>query len=744
MRIRSILSLTVLSLTTLSACAAHHSTNVHPPTPLPIISRYIIQSGTNPDWTLGCDHSDKTDPNIAGADAIGQYIQTTIHAQSQGVPLTETIRTYQNRPVSLFSVRYDAPAPHPVVVFPDFNHLPANLHIMSYRERVFSPVAFSPMDSGSPWLIFDDAGNAFIISPASHFLIQTIGGDAKNHIASQLRETVTNIPAGFTQQTLVASGSSINRTWDEWGRALTDLQGKSRPANDADTGLKYLGYWTDNGAHYYYNYDPTLGYGATLLKLEKHFQDAQIPVKYMQLDSWWYYKTFSGPDGKIGKTKNARLPEGEWNRYGGLLEYRSHPAVLPDGLEAFHKELGLPLITHNRWIDPASPYHQKYQITGYAAIDPGFWNEIMSYISAAGVQTYEQDWLIDIYNHSPEMKSTITAGDAFADGMAHAAAGKNMTVQYCMAVPGFFLQGSKYPNLTTIRCSDDRFNPERWLNFLYASRLASAVGIWPWADTYMTSETGNILLSDLSAGMVGFGDEMGRENTTNIFHAVRKDGVIVKPDAAIVPIDSDYIAEAKGEHRAVVASTYTDHDGIRTEYVFAFRPPAPHKSGKNASTQPDINESRFSLADIGVTGRAYIYDFLTQEVRYIEPDSDFVSPLGKDGFNYFIVAQPGISGIALFGDAEKFVSNGRQRVATITENPSGLDVELIFAQSENNVRLHGCSQSPIRARVGYQLLDTHFNSSSHYFYIDVDAKWLAGQPTGADGTRHLVVTLLKD
>ena len=459
--------------------------------------------------------------------------------------------------MSLFSVTYEAAAPKPVVAFPDFDHLPDKFHVMSFRNTNFAPPTFEATDSGSPWLIFDDAGDTFIISPASHFLIQKIGGDARQYIVSQLRDTVTNIPAGFTQETLVASGNGINRTWNQWGRALTDLEGVSRPANDADIGLKYLGYWTDNGTYYYYNYDRDLGYGGTLLELAKHFRDEQIPVKYLQLDSWWYYKTFTDPDGKTGKSKSAKLPQGEWNRYGGLLEYRAHPAVFPDGLEAFHREVGLPLITHNRWVDPASPYQAKYHISGYAAVDPAFWREIIGYVAGAGVVTYEQDWLNEIYQHSPELASSVNAGDEFSNGMAAASASNRMTMQYCMALPSFFLQGSKYPNLTTIRCSDDRLSRDRWHNFLYTSRLASALGIWPWTDPYMTSETGNILLSDLSAGMVGFGDPMGKEDQTNIFRAVRKDGVIVKPDVPIVPVDSAYIAEANGENRALVASTYT-------------------------------------------------------------------------------------------------------------------------------------------------------------------------------------------
>ena len=40
-------------------------------------------------------------------------------------------------------------------------------------------------------------------------------------------------------------------------------------------------------------------------------------------------------------------------------------------------------------------------------------------------------------------------------------------------------------------------------------RLASALGEWPWTDVFMSSETSNLLLSTLSASMVGVGDALG-------------------------------------------------------------------------------------------------------------------------------------------------------------------------------------------------------------------------------------------
>src|SRR5258705_8622905 len=153
----------------------------------------------------------------------------------------------------------------------------------------------------------------------------------------------------------------------------------------------------------------------------------------------------------------------------------------------------------------------------------------MTYISSANVVTYEQDWLNVIYQNSPALAATAKVGDAFTDGMARTAAAKGLLLQSCMALPRYFLQSAHYDNVTTIRTSDDRLTRSKWANFLYASRLASALGIWPWTDVFMSTEADNLLVATLSAGMVGIGDRIGTESKENLMRAVGTDGMIVKP-----------------------------------------------------------------------------------------------------------------------------------------------------------------------------------------------------------------------
>jgi hypothetical protein len=156
---------------------------------------------------------------------------------------------------------------------------------------------------------------------------------------------------------------------------MTDLQGKRPSANDAI--LNSLGYWTDRGATYYYHYDPSPGYQGTLLAVANSFKHEGIPLGYMQLDSWWYPK---------GSSDSW---QGNGAYRGGIYTYSAAPALFPNGLHAFQHQLGLPLVTHSRWIDTSSPYRKEYAMSNNVSIDPRYWNMIGPYLHNRGAITYE-------------------------------------------------------------------------------------------------------------------------------------------------------------------------------------------------------------------------------------------------------------------------------------------------------------------------------------------------------------------
>lgn len=687
--------------------------------------RYQI-AARNPAWSFAgslgsAPHALR---KVRGRDRIGAFQEIAFTWHSGQVPLRSVIRLYLDHPLLLFRYMYLKPSNPSSVAFPSFTSMPVHLYHFSYRNAAFAPPQFELGQYGTPWLFFDRNANAMVISPASHFIIAAMHGNGEHLIASGLNNKLSSVPAGFTQQTLMAIAPGIRHTWHIWGDGLIRLEGKLRPANESDTVLKYYGYWTDHGAFYYYkNYNPKLGYAGTLKAVIAQYRKEGIPVHYLQLDSWWYDKSFKGmsPDDHTGR----------WSAGGGEMLYRASPTLFPQGLRAFQRSVDLPLMTHGRWISEHSPYRQTYQISGVAAIGMKWWNHIAAYLQSNGVVTYEQDWQSYIDQHSPAFNSTIQTGKEFYDHMARACRAHGLTMQYCMALPCDFLQGSRYGNLASIRVSDDRFMRKRWRNFLYTSQLAYAIGTWPWTDVYFSNETDNLLLGDLSAGPVGTGDALGKEDKANILKAVRADGVIVKPDEPIMPLDQMYIADANHSKTPFIGSTWTDDGAVRTAYVFAFS-----RSGSVSQTV------RFSPKEVGVNGPAYVFDYFNHNAQRVARGGTFATQLGPNGTGYYIVAPVGESGITFFGDSGNFVTMGKQRIASLVENCKLVDAQVLFAANENSVMLFGYAPSKptVAIREGHAG-PVSFTQNTGYFSVEVSPQ-MSTKPVKLDGNlvRRVSVT----
>jgi hypothetical protein len=637
-----------------------------------------------------------------GSDAIGQFREVEF-SWNNGTSYEGRIKWYVNEPVVLFYLTLPSGLPGCPNPFPSFTSFPNELHKFSYHNIDFAPAQFTINETSTPWLFFNNNLNSFILSPASDFIVSKLTGDGSTIINSGLNEEIKNLPKNFTHSTILVLSKGIGKTWQLWGRVLRTIYKRKIPRNDFDRVLKYFGYWTDNGADYYYNYDTTLGYERTLLELGKRYKKEGIPLGYMQLDSWWYEKSIYDPDQKpVADHKNPNLPYGEWNRYGGLLSYTPDHFLFKNGLAAFQKKLNLPLVTHNRWIDPSSPYHKEYKISGYAAIDPKFWEHIISYIKSSGVICYEQDWLNILYDKSPEMATDLSVGNAFTDGMANACNKEGLTMQYCMPEPRFFLQGLKYNNLTTIRPSFDRFEPIKWKDFLYGTQLAYECGMYPWCDVFKSSETGNLILANLSAGPVGTGDAIGKEDKANILKTCRKDGVLVKPDLPILPVDEDYINDASNKKLPMLAYTYTRHQNIKTGYIFAF------SIDSSGSKEIDFNPSK-----LGIEGDVVVYNPLTKGIKVVQNGSSFNGNLKDAFYTYYIIAPVLSHGLAFLGDSNLITATGKKRIDEMINKGGTLSIKVLFAKGESSVTLEGYSFKKVSCNKG----NINYNPDTHLFSL---------------------------
>jgi hypothetical protein len=647
---------------------------------------YAIQS-TDPNWTFsGTLPTPATNLKVSdGHDGIGDYHEISF---AFGHARTGSIRTYANRSAVLFTDRHAEESANDGG-FPKLAVSPAAPWQMSFLGK-WATFHFDLSGPDGPWVSFDDAAHSFILSPASDFMVAHLTRTTDGELESRISPRISTIPGGLAHRTLLVVANGINHAFDTWGRALTDLNGKTRPANDADPALTSLGYWTDNGAAYYYDWEKSLGYTGTLLAVKDAFAKAGVSLGYMQLDSWWY------PKGEAG----------DWDRPQekgpqGIQRYEAHRDIFPNGLSAFQKDLGLPLITHARWIDAKSPYRQQYRMSNNVITDPAYWMKVGADLRDAGVFGYEQDWL-DV---QATAAYAIDDQNAFMDNMALLSDKFGLSMQYCMATPRHFLQSSKYNNLTTIRVSEDTFTRDKWDQFFYSSRLASALGVYPFSDVFASSEKINMLIATLSSGVVGVGDRLGEINSENLLYAVRPDGVIVKPDVPAVPSDESILNDAHNAGEPLVSYTYTDHGPMRALYLFAH-------------PRTDDRTATFTPQSLGLGGDVYVYNWFSGKGHLTSGDIPWTQVIHGDP-SYVVVVPVGASGIAFLGDTGKFVPLGKKRVAELSDD-GVLETTLAFAPGEQSIIVHGWAPSaPIASAAEGRAGRVAYDEPSGRFHVEV-------------------------
>jgi hypothetical protein len=648
---------------------------------------YSVAFASPSNWTfsgtVGSAASGITNAN--GSDKLGSYCDTSFTYSSNR---NCRIRAYAGTPVVVFSESSTASVSN-TRNFPKLTSTPTTSHHITYGAP-FIQYSLTALTADSPFIYFDDSANTFIISGASHFTnTQTLAGTGTG-VTSGIQSNITTLPAGFEVSTILVATPGINRAYDQWGQALLAFGGKTPPANDATITLNKFGYWTDNTATYYYKTESGKDYQTTMKDIVKYYGDNGVPLGFMQLDSWWYPK---------GSTQ-------AWNDgNGGFYKYEAHPTLFPNGLPAFQKDLGIPIIVHNRWLDASSPYRTQYQCSGNTVIDPTFWTDRAAYLKAAGVVLYEQDWLS--VNGLPN-QNNLTDQDAYLDNMAKAMDGAGLDMQYCMPYARHILQSTKYPRVSNTRVSSDGFDGTEYVDFLFGSRLAWAARAWPWTDVFMSTELDNLLLSTLTAGPVGVGDAIGSASFPNIKRVIRSDATIVKPDVPILLLDRSIVDHAKGGSPPppLVATTYSQHTGGRFTYVYTF--------GGNSSTGG--GSASFTPSELGYTGKVYVYDIKNDSGKTLD-----ATQAHSASYGYYMVAPIGTSGIAFLGDKGKFVPMGKKRISAFTDDGT-ITATVQYATGEGPVTIQGyAAAAPTVTATAGTVGAVSYTASTQRFTVQVTA-----------------------
>ncbi|TRY70847.1 hypothetical protein TCAL_01214 [Tigriopus californicus] len=290
-----------------------------------------------------------------------------------------------------------------------------------------------------------------------------------------LMGSITRIEApGLNLEIIAAFGTNFQEAFQNWGNYLRGYHGKVIDQDKNDLVNDYLGYWTDNGAFYYYRTLEGKNYEETLIELTDFFKQsgASIPVRHLEIDSWWYPKDFL-------------LAVEEWS----ALE-----DIFPNGLDFLQNRIGLPIVAHNRYWSRNTTYAKENGgafdfIREIVAIpqDQDFWNYFFQEARKWGLKVYNQDW--QDYQIAL-MNATVTdlrVSRNWLNQMALGAELNDIQIQYCMTLPKEAMASVETNSVTRIRVSEDYLLAEDQWRIGITSLFAHALGLKPFKDVFWTS-----------------------------------------------------------------------------------------------------------------------------------------------------------------------------------------------------------------------------------------------------------------
>ncbi len=673
------------------------------------------------------------------ADALGTGVAHSLHWElsATGTRLDTDIVVYPDQPFLKFQITFPTGVKNtktgqfhaPIFKFPCFELEGPARHVFAYRMQVFSPPMKDLYETTTqgPAVFYDNALNAIVLGPMDHFMVASTGQD-QNRIYHGLEGQIESLPAGFTHASLLFFTQGINAAVVGFCDLLRRIY--KVPARDPyqDRVLATLGYWTDNGAYYYYKTEKGLNYHDTLLRAMAIFDEKNIPFQYLQLDSWWYRKIPKPSWTRLPKKWFAKLVKGL--AMGGTKLWEPMPEHFPKGMATFREEIGLPIAAHARWFSPQTPYAEKYKFDlcefGAHPLERRFWDDLMLDAAKWGLILYEQDWIITMFKNIPLLKRDVQAAEDWLTAMADAATRNHITIQYCMAPPGAFLYALQLPAVTNARTGGDYWAraPKEFffVPISQANILAWGAGIWPSFDAFYSSKTSiftrqflyrerypslTALLSTLGGGLVCPGDRPEHADADLLLKTCREDGVLLKPDRPITCNDLMFKPHAK----PYIMDTWTRRGARTWRYIVS------------VSFWPRrVKDPKVTMQDLGEDAGGVLYDFFAGTLRDITAMDPIPLPKRHMATKYFVFAPFLLDGVALIGAPEKFVTCASKLIPEVSVEEAAVEFRVDYLPVLNLKMLLYSRPPPTSVTItdGDAHIDWHHSPETHALEIGIE------------------------
>lgn len=416
---------------------------------------------------------------------------------------------------------------------------------------------------------------------------------------------ITSLPVNYKQSIILHAGyGGITSTLAEWGQIL---QRSRKSYKVSDVTLETIGYQTDNGAYYCFCRERNCS--ETLIRVVESLRSQGILLGYL---------SFQGAGASSGRGSAAPWCVERWGVDGGLDRRR-----YPLDLENFQRAVGVPLQLYAPYFCPGSPYfegrknnsltpgktwksvHSNTSLPGCSDFDfqdvhpsqsRAFYDWFFERgIKAGGMVSFEPDFMNQNFNCVPEFIHSTDAVQTWHQGMAGAAQGKNISVQWCYATPTDVLAALDMPSITNFRVSFDYCYGNSW-NIGVSSLLVWALGASPSKDTLWTTSNNrtvtpgcswapdhetpaaelHLILALFSTGPVGISDALGMTNDTLVRGAISQEGKLLKPSKAASAIDSSFMLPSAGGLHPEEGYVYATYGSGQSWYFVSFKITKPY------------------------------------------------------------------------------------------------------------------------------------------------------------------------
>lgn len=678
----------------------------------------------------------------AASDSLGSFdsLEALWKAAGTSVAVAAGFRLYRDAPYLVFTQRFPNGFKNyasgnwtiPSVAFPQFvPTFDARSDLYSWVSGGMFSHRFGYGNASSLGgtvdllLLADRDYDTVILSPFANYLVATqqslpVASEdetnpAKLAITCGIEGLVGEIPSGFQHAHLLVVGKGIGDTFQSWGRALLERAGKKIPSKYEGDTLKHLVYWDDYGAYYREHGFKEEGYNS--------YEDIILGVA----------EDAKKHGLRIGAYQVQDLDQLRYQE--GLFEPRKD--MFPHGLAWLQEKLGAPLEAYIAWLAPGGPYREKYPYyetpkgsvpgdsMGDVFYSESYWRYTAEKLTHWGATLLQHDFE-SVYEGDPVMMSGINRMDTYFKNMAKAMQEKGIKMQYCMQLPRNIMESTENPVIVSVQGSWDHHVPASepnregrdddpfvWKHLMFTSAFYGAVGIWPSRDNIQTVADPNafedVLLANLLGGEIQLGHRIGECN----FDLVRKtyregDELILKADRPIAPLDRCYLEGCS------VGYTISERNGQKWFYVLSLPAAGPPWA--------------FSVSDLGVGGHWAVYNFDTRRVFIVDASTPI--NLHREGkHEYFVVAPVLANGMAVIGDAEKFVTMADMRIASVEATADGVRVGVVSNQEWNPVTVGYSGGPPARVEAGGEKLeemsslDRLQTAKSGWFWDDQTNLW---------------------